>query len=129
MRIFKGGDILADFKIKLNTELNSEKAESQLKELQNKANKKPMKIKTQLDLKTFNSQVSALKKSLNNAFKLDKSRMSNLKEIKTLMQEINKLSKQAQKSIFGSASGSNTKNEVSNVKNLVKEYDKLHAKQ
>ena len=129
MRIFKGGDILADFKIKLNTELNSEKAESQLKELQNKANKKPMKIKTQLDLKTFDSQVSALKKSLNKAFKLDKNQMNNLKEMKTLIQEINKLSKQAQKSIVGSGSSSNSKNEVSNVKNLVKEYDKLQAKQ
>ena len=129
MRIFKGGDILADFKIKLNTELNSEKAESQLKELQNRANKKPMKIKTQLDLKTFDSQVSALKKSLNKAFKLDKNQMNNLKEMKTLIQEINKLSKQAQKSIVGSGSSSNSKNEVSNVKNLVKEYDKLQAKQ
>lgn len=127
MRIFKGGDILADFKIKLNTELNSEKAESQLKELQNKANKKPMKIKTQLDLETFDSQVSDLKKSLNRAFKLDKNQMNNLKEMKTLIQEINKLSKQAQKPISGS--GSNSKNEVSNVKNLVKEYDKLQAKQ
>lgn len=127
MRIFKGGDILADFKIKLNTELNSEKAESQLKELQNRANKKPMKIKTQLDLKTFDSQVSALKKSLNKAFKLDKNQMNNLKEMKTLIQEINKLSKQAQKPISGS--GSNSKNEVSNVRNLVKEYDKLQAKQ
>lgn len=120
---------MADFKIKLNTELNSEKAESQLKELQNKANKKPMKIKTELDLKTFDSQVSALKKSLNSAFKLDKSQMSNLKEMKTLIQEINKLSKQAQKSIFGSSSDSKAKNEVSNVKNLVKEYDRLQAKQ
>lgn len=127
MRIFKGGDILADFKIKLNTELNSEKAESQLKELQNKANKKPMKIKTQLDLETFDSQVSDLKKSLNRAFKLDKNQMNNLKEMKTLIQEINKLSKQAQKPISGS--GSNSKNEVSNVRNLVKEYDKLQAKQ
>lgn len=120
---------MADFKIKLNTELNSEKAESQLKELQNKANKKSMKIKTELDLKTFDSQVSAFKKSLNSAFKLDKSQMSNLKEMKTLIQEINKLSKQAQKSIFGSGSDSKAKNEVSNVKNLVKEYDRLQAKQ
>ena len=121
---------MPDFKIMLTTDLKDGGAEKKLETLKSKYEKNPIKLKTELDTQKFNEQMKNLSKTMQNAFKLDKGQLSNLQTLKTTLQEINKLSKQAQKSIFGqSASGSGVKNEVSNIQKLSQTYDKLLAKQ
>ena len=119
---------MSDFRIKLETTVEKGSAESQLntiiKQLENK------KLKLKINDEEFKTQIKGLTGLLNSAFKMDKTQLSNLNEFKNTLKEINKLSKQAQKSIFGqSTQNSGVKNEVVSVKNLIKEYDKLQAKQ
>lgn len=118
---------MSDFRIRLTTDVQKGNADEQLNAIISKLENK--KIKMKFDTSDFRTQVSQLQKAMNNAFKLDPKQLSNLNTLKTTLQEINKLSKQAQKSIFGTQGSSGMKSEVVTVQSLVKQYDNLLAKQ
>lgn len=124
MRIFKGGDILADMKIRLSTEINEGKSESQLESLKSKLEKSPIKLK--VDFGDLSKQIKDINSAMKNAFRMDNKQLSNLKALKTTLQEINKLSKQTSNKLFGGDLG--TTQETKQLNTLIKKYDQLMSK-
>lgn len=83
---------MSEFKIRLQTEIDSSKAESQLQKLQSVADKKKIKLNVEVnDLANSNGQLNKIKTSLSKAFKLDSSSLSGLKQVQSALKEVNKL--------------------------------------
>lgn len=120
---------MSDFKLKISTEIDKTKAESQLKGLQSIADKKANMIKLNVsigNLAKINSELSSIKNTINKAFKLDSSSINNLKQIENTLKQITKLSKENQKGIFGGSSGSSgTNKESAGVDKLLNQYKQL----
>lgn len=114
---------MADFRIKLQTTVEKGNVESELnsliKSLENK------KIKLGLNTSDFKNQIQGIQSALNNAFKLDRSQLNSLNTLKSTLKEINKLSRQANKKIFGDSGASQ---EAKSISTLTKKYDQLLAK-
>ena len=109
----KGCGTLSEFKIRLQTELDDSQAESQLKKLQEVANKKKIKLNIEIgDLANFDVKFKKIQTSLNKSFKLDKSSLSSLKQIRDTLKEIN---------------GITNNNKGRNKNSLVSEYKQLAA--
>lgn len=107
----KGCGTLSEFKIRLQTELDDSQAESQLKKLQEVANKKKIKLNIEIgDLANFDVQFKKIQTSLNKSFKLDKSSLSSLKQIRDTLKEID---------------GITNNNKGRNKNSLVSEYKQL----
>ena len=93
---------MADLTIKLKTAVDPSGAEQEINKLIEKLNGKNIDLKVnQSKVKT---QLNELNQALNNAFKLDGKQLNNLKQIQSTLKEINKLSKDVQKGLFGSGS-------------------------
>ena len=93
---------MADLTIKLKTAVDPSGAEQEINKLIEKLNGKNIDLKfNQSKVKT---QLNELNQALNNAFKLDGKQLNNLKQIQSTLKEINKLSKDVQKGLFGSGS-------------------------
>lgn len=102
---------MSEFKIRLQTELDDSQAESQLKKLQEVANKKKIKLNIEIgDLANFDVQFKKIQTSLNKSFKLDKSSLSSLKQIRDTLKEID---------------GITNNNKGRNKNSLVSEYKQL----
>lgn len=114
---------MADFRIRLHTTVEKGNVESELntliKSLENK------KIKLGLNTSDFKNQIQGIQSALNNAFKLDRSQLNSLNTLKSTLKEINKLSRQANKKIFGDSGASQ---EAKSISSLSKKYDQLLAK-
>lgn len=109
----KGCGTLSEFKLRLQTELDDSQAESQLKKLQEVANKKKIKLNIEIgDLANFDVQFKKIQTSLNKSFKLDKSSLSSLKRIRDTLKEID---------------GITNNNKGRNKNSLVSEYKQLAA--
>lgn len=128
MQKIKGGDDLADkqFKIMLTTDIKDGGADKKLADLKNKYEKDGIQIKTGLNLAEFKTQMTEIQNSMKNAFKMDKTQLSNLEALKSVLKEVNQLSKQASAKIFGNNGASKEKQEIDG---LVKKYDQLISKQ
>ena len=93
---------MADLTIRLKTAVDPSGAEQEINKLIEKLNGKNIDLKfNQSKVKT---QLNELNQALNNAFKLDGKQLNNLKQIQSTLKEINKLSKDVQKGLFGSGS-------------------------
>ncbi len=109
----KGCGTLSEFKLRLQTELDDSQAESQLKKLQEVANKKKIKLNIEIgDLANFDVQFKKIQTSLNKSFKLDKSSLSSLKQIRDTLKEIDSIT---------------NNNKGRNKNSLVSEYKQLAA--
>ena len=120
---------MADFRIKLTTEVEEGKSRAQLEDIVSKLERN--KIKLKFDTSSFKTEMNQLQQVMNNAFKLNPKQLNNLNSIKTTLKEINKMSKQLQNTLFGgnnSSNASKVNNEVNNIKSLTKEYDRCQAK-
>lgn len=85
------------FNIKLGIKVEKGDSEKQLENLKKSLEEKKITLKldvTKLNeqLKTFKDSLSDVNKKLNNAFKLNNGALDNLKNLKTVLEEINKLS-------------------------------------
>lgn len=114
---------MADFRIRLTTEVEDGKSKAQLDDIISQLEKN--KIKLKFDTSSFKTEMNQLQQVMNNAFKLNPKQLNNLNSIKTTLKEINKMSKDVQKTLLGGNTSSNTTN---TVKNLTKEYDRCQAK-
>lgn len=114
---------MSDFRIRLQTTVEKGNVESELnsliKTLENK------KIKLGINASDFKNQIQGIQSALNNAFKLDRSQLNSLNTLKSTLKEINKLSRQANKKIFGDSGASQ---EAKSISTLSKKYDQLLAK-
>lgn len=112
-----------NFRIKLDATVGKGNVESELnsliKTLENK------KIKLGINASDFKNQIQGIQSALNNAFKLDRSQLNSLNTLKSTLKEINKLSRQANKKIFGDSGASQ---EAKSISTLTKKYDQLLAK-
>lgn len=112
-----------NFRIKLDATVGKGNVESELnsliKTLENK------KIKLGINASDFKNQIQGIQSALNNAFKLDRSQLNSLNTLKSTLKEINKLSRQANKKIFGDSGASQ---EAKSISALSKKYDQLLAK-
>ncbi|EOE7167535.1 phage tail tape measure protein [Clostridioides difficile] len=91
---------MSEFKIKTSIELDDEKAKAQLKSLQTNAKENNIKLNVEMNTSSLN----------------------NLKQLETVLGQINKLSRETQNGLFGSKS---TKGSNSSVNSLLSEYQKL----
>lgn len=117
---------MSDFQIKLNVHVDGNKAETQMNDLIKKLEEK--KINVKFNIKDLQTQLQNLNKFLNDAFKLDNSQIQNLNQIKSVLTEINKLSRDVQKNLFGGNKNvKNTQNvkELSALEQTLKKYDLL----
>ena len=85
------------FNIKLGIKVEKGDSEKQLENLKKSLEEKKITLKldvTKLNeqLKTFKDSLSDVNKKLNDAFKLNNGALDNLKNLKTVLEEINKLS-------------------------------------
>lgn len=120
---------MADFRIRLMTEVEEGKSKAELENLISQLEKN--KIKLKFDTSSFKTEMNQLQQVMNNAFKLNPKQLNNLNSIKTTLKEINKMSKDVQKTLLGGNTSSNTagiNNTANTVKNLTKEYDRCQAK-
>lgn len=109
----KGCGTLSEFKLRLQTELDDSQAKSQLKKLQEVASKKKIKLNIEIgDLANFDVKFKKIQTSLNKSFKLDKSSLSSLKQIRDTLKEID---------------GITNNNKGINKNSLVSEYKQLAA--
>lgn len=115
---------MADFKIRLSTEIDEGKSTSQLESLKTKLEKSPIKLK--VDFGDLSKQIKDINSAMKNAFRMDNKQLSNLKSLKTTLQEINKLSKQTSNKLFGGDSGATQ--ETKQLNTLIKKYDQLMSK-
>lgn len=109
---------MADLTIRLKTSVDGSGAEQEVAKLKEKLEKKEVNLK--FDTTKMKSQMEELQKVLNNAFKLKDDQLNNLKQIQNTLKEINSLSKDVQKNLFGNGS---TKTSTGN-----KELDNTIAK-
>ncbi|MCC0645490.1 phage tail tape measure protein [Clostridioides sp. ZZV14-6150] len=91
---------MSEFKIKTSIELDDEKAKAQLKSLQTSAKENNIKLNVEMNTSSLN----------------------NLKQLETVLSQINKLSRETQNGLFG---GKSTKGSNSGVNSLLSEYQKL----
>lgn len=120
---------MVDFRIRLTTEVEDGKSKAQLDDIISQLEKN--KIKLKFDTSSFKTEMNQLQQVMNNAFKLNPKQLNNLNSIKTTLKEINKMSKDVQKTLLGGNASSNTagiNNTANTVKNLTKEYDRCQAK-
>lgn len=97
------------FNIKLGINVEKGNSEKQLENVKKSLEKKKVTLKLKLDLDKPNQQLNTFKdslkdinKKLNDAFKLNNGALDNLKNLKTVLEEINKLSKKTQVKITNS---------------------------
>ena len=91
---------MSEFKIKTSIELDDEKAKAQLKSLQTSAKENNIKLNVEMNTSSLN----------------------NLKQLETVLSQINKLSRETQNGLFG---GKSTNGSNSGVNSLLSEYQKL----
>lgn len=115
---------MAEFKIRLSTEIDEGKSTSQLESLKSKLEKSPIKLK--VDFGNLSKQIKDINSAMKSAFRMDNKQLSNLKALKTTLQEINKLSKQTSNKLFGGDSGATQ--ETKQLNTLIKKYDQLMSK-
>lgn len=116
---------MSDFQIKLNVHVDGGKAETELNDLIQKLENKPINIK--FNVKDLQTQLNTLSKFLNDAFKLKSDQIANLKQIKDVLTEINKLSSDVQKNLFGGGT-SNIDKTRSSLSSLEKQINSMKSK-
>ena len=116
---------MSDFQIKLNVHVDGGKAETELNDLIQKLENKPINIK--FNVKDLQTQLNTLKTALNDAFRLDNTQLANLKQIKDVLTEINKLSSDVQKNLFGGGT-SNIDKTRSSLSSLEKQINSMKSK-
>lgn len=117
---------MSDFKINASVVIDSNKADAELLKLQKQAEKKKLKVDVQIgNIAKLNSQLSQVTNVLNKAFKMDKSSLSNLKQIEDTLKQINKLGKDVQKNIFGGNSSKGANDASKGVDKLLNQYKQL----
>ena len=97
-------------------------AEQEVAKLKEKLEKKEVNLK--FDTTKMKTQMEELQKVLNNAFKLKSDQLNNLKQIQNTLKEINSLSKDVQKNLFGSGS-TNTSTGNKELDNSLAKYRTL----
>ena len=124
----------SNFRIKVSTKLDKSGAENEFKAFKNAC--EAQKITLHINSEQLAENLTAIEKAFKNAFKFDNKQLSNLNSLKTVLVELNTLSKDLQKNIFGSGKGGNTSQAIkqltdqsNKVKKLASEYDRLKAVQ
>ena len=116
---------MSDFQIRLDVHVDGNKAEQELNDLIQKLSNKQIDIK--FNVKDLQTQLNTLKTFLNDAFKLDSTQINNLNQIKDVLSEINKLSKDVQKNLFGGGT-SNLDKTKSSLNSLEKQINSMQSK-
>lgn len=114
-----------NFQIRLDVHIDGGKAETELNDLIKKLENKPINIK--FNVKDLQTQLQNLSKFLNDAFKLNGDQIANLKQIKEVLTEINKLSSDVQKNLFGGGT-SNIDKTRSSLSSLEKQINSIKSK-
>lgn len=113
---------MAEFKIRVDVELNAEDLEAKLKALG-----KEQEIELKLNTNKIESQLKSLKKSFKDTFKLDNGVMSDLNKIAKALKDVNKVSLGESKS-GGKSTASKLISDYKELYNTVEKLQKQLAK-